>query len=107
LKKLFLSIIDNHELNCDEFLKILANDSPKTLNQFSFCRNWNFSVDALRDFFEKWRGRIPIKFTTRFDISPYFTEKHRMVLHKYFNEGVIDKKTRYLLDGVIYGAGKK
>ena len=96
LKKLFLYTDNNDGLNCDELLKILSDDSPKTLNQFSFSEYWNFSVDALQNFFENWRGRIPIKFNTRFDKSFYFKEKHIMVLDKYFEEGVIDKKTKYL-----------
>jgi hypothetical protein len=95
LNELSLSLNDYNN-NCDEILNILVDYSPKTFNHFSFGENFIFSVDGLQNFFERWRGRIPIKFVTRFDKCFHFTRDHIMVVKKYFDEGVIDKETRYL-----------
>ena len=87
LNRLFLSINMDSDLNCDELLEILTNFSPKTFYEFSFSEDCNFSVNGLQNFFENWKGRIPIKFNTRFDRSYFFTEEHEMIVKKYLDEG--------------------
>jgi hypothetical protein len=90
---------DNYrEFICDEVLNILSNYSSKTFEEFSFDEEWRFSVNALKNFFESWRGRKPIKFVTRFDRCYHFTQEHIRIVEKYYDEGVIDKET-----SVLYG----
>ncbi|CAB4446016.1 unnamed protein product [Rhizophagus irregularis] len=101
LRKLFLSNNENgdvhdDEIICDEVLNVLSNYSSKTFEEFSFNSNWYFSVNGLQNFFESWRGRKPIKFVTRFDKCRQFTEEHIKIVEKYYDEGVIDKETKYL-----------
>ena len=90
---LTLNVINlDDRLNCDELLEILTNFSPKTFYEFSFSEDCYFSVNGLQNFFENWRGRIPIKLNTRY----FPTEEHEIIVIKYIDEGVIDEKTRYL-----------
>ncbi|CAG8694885.1 15925_t:CDS:2, partial [Rhizophagus irregularis] len=98
LNKLELYIVDieDEEDNCDEILNILADYSSKTFKIFSFNKDFIFSVDGLQNFFEKWRGRIPIKFVTRFYRCRYFTQEHIKIIKKYFDEGVVDAKLSHL-----------
>ncbi|CAB5393850.1 unnamed protein product [Rhizophagus irregularis] len=101
LRKLFLSNNENgdvhdNEIICDEVLNVLSNYSSKTFEEFSFNSNWYFSVNGLQNFFESWRGKKPIKFVTHFDKCRQFTEEHIKIVKKYYDEGVIDKETKYL-----------
>lgn len=94
LNKLHLYIdddIEEEEDNCDEILNILADCSPKTFNEFFFNEN---SITGLQNFFERWRGRTPIKFYTNFNRSYHFTTEHIEVLKKYYGLAVIDSETR-------------
>ena len=68
-------------------LNYLLNYSPRNFDEFAFNEDWRFSVNNLKNFFEGWRGRKPIKFITRFHKCYHFT--------KYYEE-VIDKDTRFL-----------
>ncbi|PKY27531.1 hypothetical protein RhiirB3_443285 [Rhizophagus irregularis] len=97
LRKLGIDIIyeddgDDHEreIICDEVLNYLLNYSPRNFDEFTFNRNWRFSVNNLKKFFEDWRGRKQIKFIPCFNECVHFTQKHIEILHKYYNEGVID-----------------
>ncbi|RGB41562.1 hypothetical protein C1646_751987 [Rhizophagus diaphanus] len=65
-------------------------------DEFAFNENWRFSVNNLKNFFEGWRGRKPIKFITRFDKCYHFTQEHVEIVQKYYDEGIIDKKIRFL-----------
>ncbi|PKB98274.1 hypothetical protein RhiirA5_431650 [Rhizophagus irregularis] len=94
--ELYIVDIEDEEDNCDEILNILADYSPKTFKIFSFNKDFIFSVDGLQNFFEKWRGRIPIKFVTRFYRCRYFTQEHIKIIKKYFDEGVVDVKLSHL-----------
>ncbi|PKK75153.1 hypothetical protein RhiirC2_773984 [Rhizophagus irregularis] len=97
LRKLGIDIIyeddgddHEHEIICDEVLNYLLNYSPRNFDEFTFNRNWRFSVNNLKKFFEDWRGRKQIKFIPCFNECVHFTQKHIEILHKYYNEGVID-----------------
>ncbi|PKC57859.1 hypothetical protein RhiirA1_471844 [Rhizophagus irregularis] len=94
--ELYIVNIEDEEDNCDEILNILADYSSKTFKIFSFNKDFIFSVDGLQNFFEKWRGRIPIKFVTRFYRCRYFTQEHIKIIKKYFDEGVVDVKLSHL-----------
>ncbi|CAB4440239.1 unnamed protein product [Rhizophagus irregularis] len=89
---------NNHEreIICDEILNYLLNYSSRNFDEFAFDQNWRFSVNNLKNFFEGWRGRKPIKFITRFHKCHHFTQKHIEIVQKYYDEGVIDKDTRSL-----------
>ncbi|CAB4385834.1 unnamed protein product [Rhizophagus irregularis] len=88
--------VHDNEIICDEVLNVLSNYSSKTFEEFSFNSNWYFSVNGLQNFFESWRGKKPIKFVTHFDKCRQFTEEHIKIVKKYYDEGVIDKETKYL-----------
>ncbi|CAB4376420.1 unnamed protein product [Rhizophagus irregularis] len=85
-----------HEIICDEVLNYLLNYSSRNFDEFAFSEYWRFSVNNLKNFFEGWRGRKPIKFITHFDRCYYFTQEHVKIVQKYYDEGVIDKNTRFL-----------
>ncbi|PKY58755.1 hypothetical protein RhiirA4_480923 [Rhizophagus irregularis] len=89
---------DDHEREtiCDEVLNYLLNYSPRNFDEFAFNENWRFSVNNLKNFFEGWRSRKPIKFITRFDRCYHFTKEHVEIVQKYYDEGVIDKNTSFL-----------
>ncbi|PKY30984.1 hypothetical protein RhiirB3_448351, partial [Rhizophagus irregularis] len=89
---------DDHEreIICDEILNYLLNYSSRNFDEFAFDQDWRFSVNNLKNFFEGWRGRKPIKFVTRFHKCHHFTQKHIEIVQKYYDEGVIDKDTRSL-----------
>ncbi|CAB5343565.1 unnamed protein product [Rhizophagus irregularis] len=89
---------DDHEreIICDEILNYLLNYSSRNFDEFAFDQDWRFPVNNLKNFFEGWRGRKPIKFVTRFHKCHHFTQKHIEIVQKYYDEGVIDKDTRSL-----------
>ena len=97
---MFFYTENSNGLCCDELLEILTEFSPKTLHEFQYSEEWNFSISGLQSFFENWRGRIPIEFNTRFDRSIFYTGNHVEVIQKYFDEEVISKETKHLL-GVV------
>ncbi|GBC12232.2 hypothetical protein GLOIN_2v1773116 [Rhizophagus irregularis DAOM 181602=DAOM 197198] len=68
----------------------------KNFDEFAFDQDWRFSVNNLKNFFEGWRGRNPIKFVTHFHKCHHFTQKHIEIVQEYYDEGVIDKDTRSL-----------
>ncbi|EXX74016.1 uncharacterized protein OCT59_026033 [Rhizophagus irregularis] len=89
---------DDHEreIICDEILNYLLNYSSRNFDEFAFDQDWRFSVNNLKNFFEGWRGRNPIKFVTHFHKCHHFTQKHIEIVQEYYDEGVIDKDTRSL-----------
>ena len=67
-------------------MEILANFSSKALYRVTFDKNWFFTFEGLKSFFENWKGRITIKFYHYVYDSNYFTKEHVKLLKKYFNE---------------------
>ena len=74
---------------------MLSDYSPKTLYEFSFTKNWIFTIKGLERFFESWRNRKPLVFMKYSGDICYFEEQHEMVIKKYYDEGVI-KETNCL-----------
>ncbi|RIA98970.1 hypothetical protein C1645_812149 [Glomus cerebriforme] len=78
LKWIELSTFNKKKLNCDRFLEILVNYSPKTLFNFYFNNDFIFTGYALRFFFENWKGRIPLTF-----YKDKFTKEHLIIMERY------------------------
>ncbi|RIA80156.1 hypothetical protein C1645_839220 [Glomus cerebriforme] len=89
LKMIDLSTNNEKKRNCDKLLEILMDYSPKSLCEFSFFENWIFTVEGLENFFENWRERRPLIFNKHYNGLGFFTDKHRKVVKKYFDKGVI------------------
>ncbi|GBB89115.1 hypothetical protein RclHR1_01580016 [Rhizophagus clarus] len=87
LKMINLSMDNKKQYNCDIFLEILTNYSPKTLYEISFNENWKFSNEGLENFFKSWRNIEPITFTMKFigDID----EGYKRIVEKYYEKGII------------------
>ena len=43
----------------------------------------------LENFFENWRKRKPLIFNKHYSEIGYFTDEHKKIVKKYFDEGVI------------------
>ncbi|GBB89116.1 hypothetical protein RclHR1_01580017 [Rhizophagus clarus] len=90
LIKLQLSITNNEDkCACDELLEILVEFSPKTLYKLTFCTNFIFTPDGLKNFFENWKGRKPLILNTHSCTGNYLTDDYKMIIGKYLGEGVI------------------
>ncbi|RIA94288.1 hypothetical protein C1645_873552 [Glomus cerebriforme] len=88
LRKVYFST-NNQNLVCDELLEIIVKFSSRSLYEFAFDDNWNFSVSGLQSFFENWKGRIPLIFHHYFCEQDFWTEQHDMIVKKYREEGVV------------------
>jgi hypothetical protein len=92
LEKIYFTTNVNILPNGDELLRVMSDLSPKTLQEFSFGDNWNFSLNCLESFFEDWKykNRFPIKFIHNYDGLFYsWTKDHDKIVEKYKNERVI------------------
>jgi hypothetical protein len=78
--------------NREEVLKILIKSAPTSLRELRFFDNFKFSLEALEEFFEKWRGRPALSILTTDSI--YEGEDYKKLIDKYRNDGVI-KAFRY------------
>ena len=94
LKEIDLLTYNEEELVCDELLEILSDYSPKTLYNFSFYKNWIFTVKGLGKYFESWRNKEPLVFM-KYEDDINFEEEHEVIIRKYYDEGVI-KETNCL-----------
>ncbi|GBB95539.1 hypothetical protein RclHR1_25580002 [Rhizophagus clarus] len=92
LEKLHLTTKNYIIPNGDELLKIISNESPATLREFSFGDNWNFSLKGLESFFIYWKcqEKFPIKFTNYYDEMIYsWTDDHKKLVERYRQDGTI------------------
>jgi len=94
LRKICLFTTNAESRTGDELLEILACYSSYSLYEISFNDNWNFSVKGLQTFFENWKVRVPLIFTIYYEYN-HFGKDHKMLVRKYFDEGVI-KETNCL-----------
>ncbi|EXX50558.1 uncharacterized protein OCT59_010109 [Rhizophagus irregularis] len=78
--------------NGDEILKILIRSSSKNLREFRFFDSIKFSLEDLKTFFEKWKGRPAISIITSNLI--YRRTDYTNLINKYKNDGVI-KEFKY------------
>jgi hypothetical protein len=92
LKSLLLNIFNVYETeanekileNGKELLKVLIRSAPTNLREIGFF-NIKFSLGALENFFEKWRGCATLLTT---DII-YEERDYKELINKYKNDGVI------------------
>ncbi|EXX53765.1 uncharacterized protein OCT59_012730 [Rhizophagus irregularis] len=71
----------------EDLLKVLARSAPTSLREIRFLYGFKFSLEALEEFLEKWRGRPAITILT---IDPiYKGENYKNLINKYKDNGVI------------------
>ncbi|CAB4477620.1 unnamed protein product [Rhizophagus irregularis] len=108
LKSILLTIFNIEEIetnekvieNGEELLKVLIRSTPINLREIRFSDDFIFSLEALEEFFGKWRGRPLTILTTD---SIYEGEHYTKLIDKYKNDGVIkDFRCEPFID-VIYG----
>ncbi|PKC70281.1 hypothetical protein RhiirA1_454965 [Rhizophagus irregularis] len=95
LKSLFLIIYMNEVEpekkllleNGEELLKILIRSAPTNLREIRFLYDVEFSLEALEEFLEKWRGRPILSILTCRPI--YKEENYVKLINKYKNNGII------------------
>ncbi|GBC31761.2 hypothetical protein GLOIN_2v1556754 [Rhizophagus irregularis DAOM 181602=DAOM 197198] len=99
----FIQEIETNEKvieNGEELLKVLIRSTPINLREIRFSDDFIFSLEALEEFFGKWRGRPLTILTTD---SIYEGEHYTKLIDKYKNDGVIkDFRCEPFID-VIYG----
>ncbi|RGB34640.1 hypothetical protein C1646_668362 [Rhizophagus diaphanus] len=85
--------------NGDELLRIISNVSPKTIRKFSFGYKWNFTIEGLESFFESWKRqkRFPIKFEGYWEMGSTWSNKHKELVAKYKDEGIITMSDKEIL----------
>ncbi|CAB4442349.1 unnamed protein product [Rhizophagus irregularis] len=88
LKSLLL-VIKNSKSNSygENLLKVLIKAAPINLREIRFFNDFKFSLEALEEFLEKWRGRPAISILTTDYI--YESENYKILIDKYKNDGVI------------------
>ncbi|RIA79555.1 hypothetical protein C1645_63247 [Glomus cerebriforme] len=85
--------------NGEELLNILIRSAPTNLREIRFFDDFKFSLKALEEFLEKWRGRPALSIVTSDHI--YNTEYYINLIKKYKNDGVI-KDFRFVPCHEIY-----
>ncbi|CAG8764539.1 1129_t:CDS:2, partial [Rhizophagus irregularis] len=73
--------------NGEELLKILIRSAPINLRELRFFNNFKFSLEALEEFLEKWRGRPSLSILSSDSI--YEGGDYKNLINKYKNNGVI------------------
>ncbi|GBC06339.1 hypothetical protein RclHR1_06780003 [Rhizophagus clarus] len=73
--------------NGKELLKILIRSAPAKLRELRFFNDFKFSLEALEEFLENWRGRPAITILTNDPI--YEGEDYKKLINKYENDEVI------------------
>jgi hypothetical protein len=94
LKSLLFTILNMDALETDEkilengeeFLKVLIKSKPTNLREIRFFNDVKFSLEALEEFFGKWKGCALTVLTTN---SIYEEEDYKELINKYKNDGVI------------------
>ncbi|GBB87433.1 hypothetical protein RclHR1_01390023 [Rhizophagus clarus] len=93
LKSLLIDMIEldsrteeNFFKNGEELLKTLIRSTPSNLREIRFLYDFKFSLEALEEFLEKWKGHALSIFTR----NPIYKEENYVkVINKYKNNGVI------------------
>jgi hypothetical protein len=77
----------------DKLLDILTKFSPKSLNYIAISGDWEYSIDAFKQFFESYRERKLCFFDISSNnnvIGNYITIEHLNVVKEFFDEGIIE-----------------
>ncbi|GBB87421.1 hypothetical protein RclHR1_01390011 [Rhizophagus clarus] len=72
--------------NGEELLKTLIRSSPSNLREIRFLYDYKFSLEALEEFLEEWKG-CPLSILTCESI--YKEESYVKLINKYKNNGII------------------
>ncbi|GBC03627.1 hypothetical protein RclHR1_05220004 [Rhizophagus clarus] len=78
--------------NGEELLKILIRSAPTNLRELRFFNDFKFSLKALEEFLEKWKGRPALSILTSDPL--YNEEDYKKLINNYKDCGVI-KTFRY------------
>ncbi|CAB4442192.1 unnamed protein product [Rhizophagus irregularis] len=82
-------------------LEILIKSAPTNLKEIRFYDDFEFSLENLEDFLEKWKGRPAISIHTSDSI--YEEENYEKLINKYKGDGIIkDFKHSYNIDEIHY-----
>ncbi|CAB5353524.1 unnamed protein product [Rhizophagus irregularis] len=73
----------------DELFDIFTKCSPMTLIDISISSSWKCSIEAFDLFFDSCKERTLLNFNIIYNSKDYITEKHRDIVRRYINEGVI------------------
>ncbi|GES83941.1 hypothetical protein GLOIN_2v1771472 [Rhizophagus clarus] len=86
LKSLLIVISSNvHENYEGKLLEILIRSAPTNLKEIRFGGELKFSLENLKEFFEKWRGRNALSIIT---IDPIYAEEdYTNLVNKYKRDG--------------------
>ncbi|GES75942.1 hypothetical protein GLOIN_2v1764020 [Rhizophagus clarus] len=79
-------------LENDELLKILIRSKPTNLREIGFFHKFKYSLKALEEFFEKWRGHALSVVTSNYIYRD--EEDHVKLFNKYKNNGIIKNFSR-------------
>jgi hypothetical protein len=79
--------ISETKQNGEKLLEILIKSAPTNLREFRFFNNFQFSLETLEEFLEKWRGRPALSILTT--DSTYEREDYKKLFNYYKNDGVI------------------
>src|SRR6185503_1089105 len=79
--------ISEREKGWDKLFEIIAQSSPKNLYKFKFIHRNTVKYNALKTFFNNWKGRHPM--LLHFIEMYYLTAEHVILIEKYKKEGVI------------------
>jgi hypothetical protein len=89
LNGLILNIfnINTDEMGWDRLFDILIKKAPKNLYKFKFIHRTTIKFEALKNFFENWKGRRPmlLHFIEMFHLS----SRHLNLIEAYKKEGII------------------
>jgi hypothetical protein len=79
--------INMNEMGWDRLFEILIKKAPKNLYKFKFINRITIKFEALKDFFENWKGRKPmlLHFIEMFHLS----SKHIKLIEDYKKDGII------------------
>ncbi|RIA82595.1 hypothetical protein C1645_880975 [Glomus cerebriforme] len=94
LKSLLLIMVDNGKRRTfekiledgEELLKTLIRSAPTNLREIRFFNDFKFSLQALEEFFKKWKGRPAISILTTDHI--YRGEDYMKLINEYKNDGL-------------------
>jgi hypothetical protein len=101
LKSLLLVILNLDKIetinekmkNGEKLLQILIRSAPTNLKEIRFFDKFRFSLENLKEFFERWRGRSALSILTSDFL--YEREDYKKLIDKYKNDGII-KDFRYV-----------
>ena len=96
LKVLFLLLLDVDEKKEDFVLKLLSRSAPTNLREIGFFYYFIFSLEALEEFLESWRGRPTLSILTYYYNDNYKEEGYTKIINKYKDDGVI-KDLKYMI----------